>query len=177
MEFLLPEEAAPITSRGNCTPSPSPSLTTSPTHPLTKPREPPLPSSPSTLYLRHRLPHPLFTLYSRRRLTPWYRRGSIDALARSSRDDLSKIGKLTIVNRHPFLYRYKTCDSVLLNRKLSPSPFQPVYYQRCSIHNKRIIELYNYLLKNSSNENILKSNINCTMCKELLIRHNTAKNI
>lgn len=68
---------------------------------LTKPREPPLPSSPfSTLYLRQ-LPHPL---HSRRRLTSWYRRGSIDALVRSSRDDLSKIGKLTIVNRHPFLH-------------------------------------------------------------------------
>lgn len=139
MEFLLPEEAAPITSRGNCTPSPSPTLTTSPTHPLVKPREPPLPSSPSsTLYLRHQLPHPQLTLHSRRRLIPWYRRGSIDALARSSRDDLSKIGKLTIVNRHSFPYTetIKTCASILLHSKLSPSPLQLVYCQRCSIHVK-----------------------------------------
>lgn len=64
---------------------------------------------PSFLSVFHPLPspptsHPLLTLHSRRRLTLWYRRGSIDALARSSRDDLSKIGKLTIVDRHPFFH-------------------------------------------------------------------------
>lgn len=105
MEFLLPEEAAPITSRGNCTPSSSPSLTTSPTHPLTKPREPPLPPLrlPPSTFATDATPHSLLTLHSRRRLTPLISSRIYWRLARSSRDDLSEIGKLTIVDRHPLL--------------------------------------------------------------------------
>lgn len=104
MEFLLPEEAAPITSRGNCTPSPSPTLTTSPLPTLSHeaPRTTPSSSSSSTLYLRHRLTPSLSSYTITDALHPRYRRGSIDASRRSSRDDLSKIGKLTIVDRHPF---------------------------------------------------------------------------
>lgn len=70
---------------------------------LTKPREPPLPPlrlPPSTFAtdsppLSHPIPSPTpYTLdIVADLLTP---------LARSSRDDLSKIGKLTIVDRHPF---------------------------------------------------------------------------
>lgn len=99
---------------------------------------PPLRLPPSTFATNFPIPYSPYS-HSRRRLTPWYRRGSIDALARSSRDDLSKIGKLTIVNRHSFLHtetiRFSR-GSILLHNKLSPSSLQPVYYQRCSIHVK-----------------------------------------
>lgn len=74
------------------------------THPLSRSPE----NHPFLLFVFHPLPspptHPLslssYTITDA--LHPRYRRGSIDASRRSSRDDLSKIGKLTIVDRHPF---------------------------------------------------------------------------
>lgn len=139
MEFLLPEEAAPITSRGNCTPSPSPTLTTSPTHPLVKPREPPLPSSS----VFHPLPspptspsptHPTFsptpyTLISSRIywcpcavVSRWF-------IENWKTDDCQS-------SLLPLHRNHKTCASILLHSKLSPSPLPLVYCQRCSIHVK-----------------------------------------
>lgn len=130
MEFLLPEEAAPITSRGNCTPSSSPTLTTSPTHPLTltKPREPPFPCSLrlSTLYLRHQLlslfPSPSSPCALVDALHPWYRRRSIDALCGRLEMIYRKLEswRLSIVTPSSTYSNHKTCVSILPHVKLYP---------------------------------------------------------
>lgn len=172
MEFLLPEEAAPITSRGNCTPSPSPSLT-SPTHPLTKPREPPLPSSPfSTLYLCHRLPHPL--------LTPTF--SPTPYILISSRTywcPCAVVSRWFIENWKtddcqssllPPRRNHKTCNSILLHGKFSPST---VYYQRYSIYTyikrtqKRIMQL---VVNFSQNKKYFERNldINYRKCERII---------
>lgn len=67
-------------------------------------------TTPSLLFVFHPLPSPptspipILTLHSRRRLIPLISSRIYWCLARSSRDDLSKIGKLTIVDRHLFFH-------------------------------------------------------------------------
>lgn len=127
MEFLLPEEVAPITSRGNCTPYPRPLpllLRLPPTSRETRRTTPfllsffhflaplpPRPLLPFTLSSRHPLPSLAQRLTF---LIPLriYRRS-----ARSSRDDLSKIGNLTIVDRHPSQRCIQPREFRLENRK------------------------------------------------------------
>lgn len=92
-------------------------------------------TTPSLLFIFHPLPspptspYPLLTLHSCRHLTPLISSRIYWCLAQSSRDDLSKIGKLTIVDRHPLLPRsnHKTCVFIPLHALITDLPASVVY--------------------------------------------------
>lgn len=85
-------------------------------------------TTPSLLFVFHPLPslptspYPLLTLHSCRHLTPLISSRIYWCLAQSSRDDLSKIGKLTIVDRHPFFHIAIIRLASLSSYMLWPSP-------------------------------------------------------
>lgn len=85
-------------------------------------------TTPSLLFVFHPPPSPptspipILTLYSRRRLTPLISSRIYWCLARSSRDDLSKIGKLTILSIvTPSSTWQSSRGSILLHGKHWPS--------------------------------------------------------
>lgn len=102
---------------------PSPSLTTSPSHPPAKPGELPLLFPPSSTFQLRNHPVLLYLLpfdspyLFRRRLTSLIPLRSYWRPAHSSRDDLSKIGNLTIVDRHPSSHGVDNRTNFVLNLK------------------------------------------------------------